>query len=116
MGWFSSASSPPPPKASDGGSIAPDRSSREQCYIARDRFFNCLNQNNIIDAIKDDKSARSSCGKEIEEFESACSKTWAKYFKEKRVMEYRRDQTIEKIKRDDAEMAAREADRKGGKI
>ena len=30
-----------------------------------------------------------------------------KYFKEKRVMEYNRDATIEKIKKDDAEMAAK---------
>ena len=35
-----------------------------------------------------------------------------KYFKEKRVMEYNRDATIEKIKKDDAEMAAKaKADR-----
>ena len=30
-----------------------------------------------------------------------------KYFKEKRVMEYNRDTTIAKIKKDDAEMAAK---------
>lgn len=30
-----------------------------------------------------------------------------KYFKEKRVMEYNRDATIEKIKKDDAEAAAK---------
>jgi hypothetical protein len=36
-----------------------------------------------------------------------------KYFKEKRVMEYNRDATIEKIKKDDAEMAAKaKADRR----
>jgi hypothetical protein len=36
-----------------------------------------------------------------------------KYFKEKRVMEYNRDMTIEKIKKDDAEMAAKaKAERK----
>lgn len=30
----------------------------------------------------------------------------AKYFKEKRVMEYNRDQTIDRIKREDAEKVA----------
>jgi cytochrome c oxidase assembly factor 6 len=38
-----------------------------------------------------------------------------KYFKEKRVMEYNRDATIEKIKRDDAEAAAKaNAERRKG--
>ncbi len=37
-----------------------------------------------------------------------------KYFKEKRVMEYNRDRTIEKIKADDAQMVAKQkADKKG---
>lgn len=31
-----------------------------------------------------------------------------KYFKEKRVMEYNRDRTIEKIKADDAQMVAKQ--------
>lgn len=36
-----------------------------------------------------------------------------KYFKEKRVMEYNRDETIKKIQKDDAEMAAKaKADRR----
>ncbi|KAL1955436.1 hypothetical protein VTO42DRAFT_8592 [Malbranchea cinnamomea] len=109
MGWFSWGSSSGPAKASDGGLIAPDRSSRQQCYLARDFFFDCLDENGIIDAIKDEKAARSKCGKLMAEFEGACSATWGKYFKEKRVMEWKRQQTIDKIKADDAE---REAQRK----
>ncbi|DAA75057.1 TPA_exp: Uncharacterized protein A8136_2155 [Trichophyton benhamiae CBS 112371] len=106
MGWFSSSTEPAPKKAADGGSIAPDRTSRQQCWIGRDKFFACLDANNIIDALKEDSAARSKCSKEIQEFESACSATWAKYFKEKRVMEHRRDQTIQRIKREDVESAA----------
>ncbi|KAA8646085.1 hypothetical protein EYZ11_003737 [Aspergillus tanneri] len=103
MGWFPWSSSDSARKnASDGGRIAPDRSSRQRCWEGRDLFFSCLDENNIIDAIKDDKEARRKCGKEIAEFESACSKTWVKYFKEKRVMEYNRDKTIERIKKEDA--------------
>ncbi|KAL4772111.1 hypothetical protein BDW60DRAFT_207487 [Aspergillus nidulans var. acristatus] len=49
-----------------------------------------------------DKEARKKCAKEIAEFEAACSSTWVKYFKEKRVMEYNRDKTIERIKKEDA--------------
>lgn len=73
MGWFSSSDTS---KASDGGRIAPDRSSRERCWEGRDRFFACLDQNNILDAVKDDKEARGKCGKEVEEFEGACAKAW----------------------------------------
>jgi cytochrome c oxidase assembly factor 6 len=80
MGWFSFGSSgPQSEKAADGGRIAPDRSSREQCYNGRDLFFSCLDRNDIIDAIKNDGEARKKCAKEIAEFESACSKTWVRF-------------------------------------
>ncbi|KAL4748083.1 hypothetical protein BDW72DRAFT_181274 [Aspergillus terricola var. indicus] len=101
MGWFSWSSSDSN-KASDGGRIAPDRTSRQRCWIGRDQFFACLDDNDIIDSIKGDKEARKKCAKEIAEFEAACSSTWVKYFKEKRVMEYNRDKTIERIKKEDA--------------
>jgi len=106
MGWFASASTGSPQKSSDGGSIAPSRSSREQCYIARDLFFDCLDEKGIVDATKEDGAARSNCRKQLQEFENACSGTWVKYFKEKRVMEHKRSLSIEKIKKEDAKMAA----------
>ncbi|KAJ5240145.1 Cytochrome c oxidase assembly factor 6 [Penicillium chermesinum] len=101
MGWIP-WSSGDPNKASDGGRIAPDRSSRARCWEARDLFFSCLDRNDILDGIKNDKEARQKCGKEVAEFEAACSQTWVKYFKEKRVMEYNRDRTIQRIKAEDA--------------
>ncbi|BCS03413.1 cytochrome c oxidase subunit 6B family protein [Aspergillus luchuensis] len=101
MGWLP-WSSESTNTASDGGRIAPDRTSRQRCYEGRDMFFTCLDRNDILDAIKDDKEARRKCGKEIAEFETACSRAWVKYFKEKRVMEYNRDKTIERIKKEDA--------------
>ncbi|BDD56785.1 hypothetical protein MPDQ_005686 [Monascus purpureus] len=103
MGWLWSSNSD---KTSDGGKIAPDRTSRQRCWESRDLFFNCLDDSNIIDSLKNDKEARRKCGKEIAAFENACSKTWVKYFKEKRVMEYNRDRTIERIKKEDAATVA----------
>ncbi|KAJ5723193.1 Cytochrome c oxidase assembly factor 6 [Penicillium malachiteum] len=102
MGWLP-WSSDDSKKASDGGRIAPDRTSRARCWEGRDLFFACLDRNNVLDGIKDDKEARRKCSKEVAEFEAACSSTWVKYFKEKRVMEYNRDKTIERIKKEDAE-------------
>ena len=75
MGWLP-WSSGEPDKASDGGRIAPDRTSRKRCWEGRDLFFACLDRNDILDAIKDDKEARRKCAKEVEEFEAACSSTW----------------------------------------
>lgn len=43
-------------------------------------FFTCLDRNDILDAIKDDKEARRKCGKEIAEFETACSRAWVCVF------------------------------------
>ncbi|KAJ5888519.1 Cytochrome c oxidase assembly factor 6 [Penicillium taxi] len=101
MGWLP-WSSDDSKKASDGGRIAPDRTSRARCWEGRDHFFACLDRNDILDGIKDDKIVRKKCAKEVEEFEAACSSTWVKYFKEKRVMEHNRDMTIERIKKEDA--------------
>ncbi|KAL3466673.1 cytochrome oxidase c subunit VIb-domain-containing protein [Aspergillus heterothallicus] len=100
MGWFSWSSNSN--QSSDGGRIAPDRTSRQKCWEARDTFFTCLDNNDIIDSVKGDKEARKKCGKEIAEFEANCATAWVKYFKEKRVMEYNRDKTIERIKKEDA--------------
>lgn len=75
MGWIP-WSSDDSKKSSDGGRIAPDRTSRARCWEGRDLFFACLDRNDILDGIKDDKEARRKCGKEVEEFEAACSATW----------------------------------------
>lgn len=79
MGWLP-WSSESTNTASDGGRIAPDRTSRQRCYEGRDMFFTCLDRNDILDAIKDDKEARRKCGKEIAEFETACSRAWVCVF------------------------------------
>jgi hypothetical protein len=75
MGWLP-WSSDDSNKASDGGRIAPDRTSRKRCWEGRDAFFSCLDRNDILDGIKDDKEARRKCAKEVLEFEAACSQTW----------------------------------------
>jgi len=108
MGWFSSSSStdpaPVPGKPTgDGGYIAPDRSQRALCWEGRDSFFQCLDRNNIVDAIKEDEKARSACPKELKQFEGACVESWVKYFKQRRVMEHQRDQTIKRLEAQNAE-------------
>ncbi|KAI1612361.1 cytochrome oxidase c subunit VIb-domain-containing protein [Exophiala viscosa] len=101
------------PKSKDGGFVAPDRSSREVCYESRDLFFECLDKNNILDAIKEDGKARKVCSEEVTAYERDCARSWIKYFKEKRVMEYNRDQTLARIQQDDAKMAAKSKSERG---
>jgi cytochrome c oxidase assembly factor 6 len=94
MGWFfASASTGSLQKSSDGGSIAPSRSSREQCYTARDLFFHCLDEKDIVDAIKEDAAARSKCMKELQDFEDACSKTWVRNLLRQRFLSFDSFQT-----------------------
>ena len=50
---------------------APNRSERQQCWTARDAYFNCLRQNN------DDKD---KCAGAMSGFEEQCPKRWVKYF------------------------------------
>ena len=78
MGWFSStkSESPTPEPSQDGGYIAPDRTTRAQCYEARDSFFACLDRNNILDSVKDDAQARKLCPAELKEFEKSCAASW----------------------------------------
>ncbi|KAK4540864.1 hypothetical protein LTR36_008806 [Oleoguttula mirabilis] len=104
MGWFGSSDStgsqpsPTAPEASkDGGYIAPDRTARAQCWEGRDAFFHCLQQNGIIDSVKEDAKAREACAPELKEFETHCASSWVTYFKKRRVMEHQRDLTLKKL-------------------
>jgi hypothetical protein len=78
MGWLPWSSGDSKNAASDGGRIAPDRTSRARCWEGRDSFFACLDKNDILDGIKEDKKARQKCAKEVEEFEAACSQSWVR--------------------------------------
>lgn len=84
MGWLPTwlGGSPPPKaepvrkKSSDGGYVAPDRNARDLCYESRDFFFECLDKNEILSAVKEDEKARQLCPKEYTDFERDCAKTW----------------------------------------
>lgn len=81
MSWFGSGSNgKPAPTAAeasqDGGFIAPDRTSRQQCWDGRDSFFQCLDRNGIIDSVKEDEKARKLCAPELKEFEKYCASSW----------------------------------------
>jgi cytochrome c oxidase assembly factor 6 len=107
MGWFSNSPStpkPPPPESSkDGGFIAPDRSSRQKCWDGRDAFFKCLDDNGIIDSVKEGEKAKSVCPAELKAFEGVCAESWVTYFKKRRVFEHQKEQTIRKLEAEGAQ-------------
>jgi cytochrome c oxidase assembly factor 6 len=122
------ASLPPPKISSDGAPIAPDRSQRSHCWEARDLYFDCLEKNGIVDSIKEKDKAEKACSTEGRGFEANCASSWVRscgipvrggrdtvhgnianhlsfkvtYFKKRRVMEYQRNQTLEKLKSEGA--------------
>ena len=97
--WFSTTKpeSPAPQPSNDGGYIAPDRSTRAQCYEARDNFFRCLDRNDILDSQKEDEKARKQCPGELREFERCCAGSWVTYFKKRRVYEWEKEQAIQRL-------------------
>ncbi|PSS08942.1 hypothetical protein M430DRAFT_146398 [Amorphotheca resinae ATCC 22711] len=106
MGLFglSKEASPPAPKiSSDGTPIAPDRSQRARCWEARDAYFVCLDKNGIIDSISEKDKAAKTCAAEGRGFEANCASSWVTYFKKRRVMEYQRNQTLERLKAEGAQ-------------
>lgn len=58
------------------GAVAPSRTERKRCWESRDAYFACLDRNNILDAIKDDKAAARQCSGEAVGFEKDCAAEW----------------------------------------
>ncbi|KAI9827107.1 MAG: hypothetical protein M1826_006471 [Phylliscum demangeonii] len=100
MGLFDLFSSPAPgPRLSkDGTPEAPSRRERERCYEARDAFFRCLDQHDIIDSIKDEALAKRHCASGLTAFGQACTSTWVVHFKKRRTMEHQKALAVAKIR------------------
>ena len=58
------------------GAVAPSRSERQQCYLARDAYFACLDANGIVDALEDDARAAKVCGPQGAVFKKDCAAQW----------------------------------------
>lgn len=104
MGFFTSSPSPTTPeKSTDGGFIAPDRSARDKCWSGRDAFFKCLDENDIIDSVKEDEKARKLCAPELKAFEAACADSWVTYFKKRKVFEHQKALTLKRLEEEGAQ-------------
>nr|CDP30082.1 Putative protein of unknown function [Podospora anserina S mat+] len=98
MGWLSS-SSPEDQRSQEirAGTVAPSRAERARCWEARDGYFACLDKNNIVDALKEEKAAGKACGAEGKVFERDCAAQWVTYFKKWRVQDIQKRQRIKEL-------------------
>ncbi|KIN05873.1 hypothetical protein OIDMADRAFT_17039 [Oidiodendron maius Zn] len=92
------ASKPAPKISSDGTPIAPDRTQRSQCWEARDIYYGCLDKHDILDSIAEKDKAARVCAAEGRAFEANCAESWVTYFKKRRIAEYKKNKTLEKLK------------------
>ncbi|CAI1651902.1 hypothetical protein SEUBUCD646_0M03830 [Saccharomyces eubayanus] len=78
------------------------RSQRKLCWESRDVFFQCLDRANVLDATdpKNGKIIGAQCPAENKKFEENCAHSWIKYFKEKRITDFRREEAIKKIEQE----------------
>lgn len=70
---------------------------RQQCWRARDVFFDCLDQHKILDPRYDKKATRKACPQEIQDFENMCIPAWTDYFAQKRVANVAKELRIRKL-------------------
>jgi len=74
--WGSSGDAASSKASKDEAYVAPDRTKRVMCWDSRDEYFQCLNRNSILDALKDQETAAKECGKETQAFEQNCAASW----------------------------------------
>ncbi|KAH0422824.1 hypothetical protein CKAH01_16636 [Colletotrichum kahawae] len=84
------------------GAVAPKRNERRKCWDARDAYFGCLDANNIVDALKDDRQARKACPTQNADFERDCAAAWVKYFKQWRVADIAKKERIAQLEAENA--------------
>lgn len=100
MGWFSKQ------KELDDQTKASTKKSRKQCWESRDRYFECLDRIDVVnplDASKKDK-IKKNCGKEDEMFNDNCATAWVKYFKEKRIVDVKKEMMLKKIQEEGGQL------------
>ncbi|KAK0625217.1 cytochrome oxidase c subunit VIb-domain-containing protein [Bombardia bombarda] len=79
------------------GAVAPTRAERQRCWEARDGYFACLDTNNIVDALKDEKAAAKACKGESAVFERDCATQWVTYFKKWRVQDIQKRARLKEL-------------------
>lgn len=99
MGWFSN-------KEDTKKEYHPNnRSSRKHCWDARDEFFQCLDKINVVNALDPavEGKVNKSCSTQEKKFNENCATSWISYFKEKRVVDYKKEQFLKEMEQQNAQ-------------
>ncbi|ORY49301.1 cytochrome oxidase c subunit VIb-domain-containing protein [Leucosporidium creatinivorum] len=75
-------------KTAEAPSGIPDRSARQQCWDARDRYFGCLDKNSIVVPGQEEGK---TCKAEDTDYRKLCAASWVEYFNKRRVLQLRQD-------------------------
>lgn len=96
MSWFAEEKKPELPK----------REQRKKCWQARDNFFACLDEQNIVNPLDPAKAAdvKKYCGKQDVEFGKECIASWVKYFKEKRPFDIKKERMLAEAEQQGSEI------------
>lgn len=85
--------------------LPPNKAKRQVCWDSRDKFFACLEKNNIDDSLsaKELGNVHSKCGSELKGLEANCVASWVLYFQQKRFNDMTRKKYIEKLEAEGAQ-------------
>ncbi|AET37721.1 Coa6p Ecym_1497 [Eremothecium cymbalariae DBVPG len=99
MGWFTNR------KPIDDQTKPLSKASRKQCWDSRDSFFACLDKIGVENALDPENAAQiqTHCAKQESTFNNDCATSWIKYFKEKRVVDIKRERMIAKLESEGAQ-------------
>ncbi|QLG73564.1 hypothetical protein HG535_0F00740 [Zygotorulaspora mrakii] len=99
MGWFT--------KDAAAHEYQPNnRSARKLCWEARDDYFACLNSIHVVNALEPQhqQQIEKACSNQDRNFNENCAASWIKYFKEKRVVDHRKEQFMKDVERENAQI------------
>jgi cytochrome c oxidase assembly factor 6 len=90
MGLFSST---------ETAKIAPNRSKREKCWDARDKYLDCLEVNKVENPLEDKYQdvLKKNCSAQEVNFQANCAKSWVQYFKEKYVVDLKKERFLKEM-------------------
>ncbi|CDR42914.1 CYFA0S10e03774g1_1 [Cyberlindnera fabianii] len=80
-------------------STPPNRSKREQCWDARDKYYQCLETNKVDNPLEDKFAPviKKECSSVEKEFEANCASSWVHYFKEKYVVDLKKERFLKEM-------------------
>ncbi|KAF9922541.1 hypothetical protein FBU30_007327 [Linnemannia zychae] len=74
----------------------PSRADRQNCWKARDAYFECLDKANVVDPSKPE--AANICQDLRAVYEKGCMKSWVDYFNKRRVLAVEQKELLERVK------------------